>query len=178
MEKIRSLINSPRPFQLLIVVIFLSLGTAYIAQYGYNLLPCPLCMYQRYTYFMMLPIAIIGIFKNDNPRLVNFLLSLCVILGVITAFVALYQFFVEQGIFEGTSTCSAEFKAGSDLKTQIMNNPIASCQAASWRVFGLPITFLHALWSFGWSMLVLVMVFINKSEKESKSYGNKKKPSR
>ncbi len=59
------------PDQAPIIVVFASLAalvTAYVAQYGFDLQPCVLCLYQRWPYGVAIVIAMLAISSTGGRK--------------------------------------------------------------------------------------------------------------
>src|SRR5262245_23281781 len=90
---------------LALAVVAVSLATlafVYIAQYGFNLQPCVLCLYQRKPYIFA---AILGLqaffFTDKNKKATYILLLLCGILFLVGMGIAGFHVGVEQGWWKG-----------------------------------------------------------------------------
>ncbi|MBL6664752.1 MAG: disulfide bond formation protein B [Rickettsiales bacterium] len=85
---------------------FIALLGAYIAEFGFNLQPCILCLYQRKPFFGIIALTILAIalFKNKEYQRLAFFG--CLILLFINILIASYHVGVEQKIFKGPSSCS------------------------------------------------------------------------
>ncbi len=150
---LNSLRTHPRRYGLLVAAIAVAaLGAAFIMQYGFDLYPCTLCIYQRYPYAI---IALLGLSAAAEHRasyrkaiFVMIAFALLVEIGL-----AGYHAGVEQGIFEGTSSCAPDTSSLEatldDLRAMITAAPIASCKDAAAKLFGLSITMWNGLFAFG-----------------------------
>lgn len=122
------------------------LGGALIAQYGFSLYPCELCLYQRYPYVAIVMVGLLGLRASEIWR--RRLLWLCVALLMVDAGIAAYHTGVELGLIKGPSGCSASSMAGDsleELRKQIMNAPLVTCDQAMGYVFGLSLAAWNAL---------------------------------
>lgn len=127
----------------------LMLSGALVAQYGFGLYPCELCLYQRYPYMVVIVVAIAA-YLWLSPRGQWFALALCTILFAVDAGIAVYHTGVEQGWFPGPSGCSADTAGGQtleDLRRAIMNAPLVSCDQAMAYVFGLSLAAWNAVFA-------------------------------
>lgn len=145
--------REPRYFALLLAVISaLAIGSALVMQYGFGLYPCTLCIYQRIPYALLILLGI-GAFCSREPTIRKLLLVMCFIALLAEFGLALYHVGVEEGIFEGTSTCSPDTTIGTDLddlKAMIEAAPIASCKDKPAELFGFSIA--------GWNALLALLL--------------------
>ncbi|USG61041.1 disulfide bond formation protein B [Sneathiella marina] len=116
-----------------------ALGSAFTAQYVFDLWPCVLCLYQRWPYGAVILIALIGLMirKKTGPGL---FLLLCAVAFATTAAVAGFHVGVEQGWWEGTAECVGDTSMAlsvQELKAQIMSAPVVRCDDIAWSLFGI-----------------------------------------
>lgn len=126
----------------------LALGSAFIAQFGFSLHPCDLCIYQRYPYAAILLLAGYGALRVKTPRAQRLLLIACGLLFAVDAGIAFYHTGVEYGWFPGPSACSSDSAGGQSLeemRAAIMNAPLVTCAQAMAYIFGLSMAAWNAL---------------------------------
>ncbi len=115
------------------------LASVFVAQYGFDLKPCVLCVYQRWPYVAVIALVTLGlIFGRHLAR--RYLLLLCATAFTVTAGIALYHVGVEQHWWQGTSACTADaskVQSLAELKAQIMAAPITKCDEIAWQMFGI-----------------------------------------
>ena len=97
--------------RLLFIISLISISSALIAEYFFNLQPCELCLKQRHPYYLILIcLILIFLFKNLNK------------------------------IFKGPAGCSAMLTNSentTDLKAQILSKQVISCDEVIWSFFGI-----------------------------------------
>jgi len=127
----------------------LSLAAAYTAQYGFNLQPCILCLYQRVPFAVVIALSIIGLFVP--ARAARALVALSGTVFLAGAAIAFFHVGVEQHWWEGTSSCGATLHQGSieDLRAQIMGAPIVKCDTPAWTLFGVSMAGYNLVMSLG-----------------------------
>lgn len=114
-------------------------GSALVAQYGFGLAPCHLCLLQRWPHYLaaaMLPV----LFLLPAPRVRHLFLWLLLGLLVWAASLAWYHVGVEQKWWTGPSSCTSTQSAPLSLdalRAQILAAPIIRCDEVKWRLFGL-----------------------------------------
>ncbi|MEH6525648.1 MAG: disulfide bond formation protein B [Sneathiella sp.] len=116
-----------------------ALGSAFIAQYVFDLWPCVLCLYQRWPYGAVILISLIGLLVGKNTGSGYFLL-LCAVGFAATAAIGGFHVGVEQGWWEGTAECVGDTSKAisvQELKAQIMSAPVVRCDDIAWSLFGI-----------------------------------------
>ena len=123
----------------------LLLGGAYLSEYGFGLVPCEMCWWQRYAHFAALGIALLSTVAAPK-RVWIALAGLAVLVsGAIGAFHA----GVEYGWWEGLTACSTPTLGGGDPLEAIMNAPLVRCDEVQWSLFGISLA--------GWNFLISVV---------------------
>ena len=119
------------------------LGGAYLSQYGFGLVPCEMCWWQRYAHFAALALALAAVQRPRAPVFAILAGAAIAVAGAIGAFHA----GVEYGWWEGLTACSTNVVAkGADPLDAIMNAPLVRCDVAPWSLFGISLA--------GWNFLV------------------------
>src|SRR5579872_6609234 len=93
-----------------LAVLFFSiaaLAAALIAQYGFGLRPCELCLTQRVPYFVVIALALAAVGLKLDGRGIRIVLALCALAFAIDAGIALYHVGVEQHWWVGPQACTA-----------------------------------------------------------------------
>jgi len=119
-----------------IVILFASLtalGLALVAEYGFALLPCPLCLYQRLPYAAAALLALPMLGVRLSRRLRGLLLALCGLAFLV-----------------GCSGGIGGAKTVEDLIAQL-NRPISipACDQVAWSLFGVSMAGYNLLASLG-----------------------------
>lgn len=121
----------------------LALLIAFIAQYGFGIIPCPLCLYERYVYVSIAILGFISIFRN-YPAL--FYVMIFFIVGGLG--LGIYHLGVESLWWQAPPSCTgATISATSfeDFQAQFMAKPTARCDRISWVIFGVSATIWNVL---------------------------------
>lgn len=108
-----------------------------------SLQPCPLCVYQRWPYWIM--IALAGFSVLAGPRLPPSALAVLAAIGGLVflagAGIAGFHVGVEQSWWEGLSTCaSADTDPNlsiEELKAKLFATPPLRCDEVPWSLFGI-----------------------------------------
>ncbi len=146
----------------------LALSLALVSQYGFGFHPCELCIWQRWSYGVVIFFAILcvipvktGILKipGNNYILAGMTISIWVVTSI-----AAYHFGIEQKWWEGLSTCSSGFHANSleELKAQIMGAPVTRCDEPTWFFLGLSMAGWNVLYSAALGIYALKSLLIRR----------------
>ena len=123
-------------------------------QYLGGFAPCKMCIWQRYPHGVAIVLGVLAFtFPGIRP-----LPLLGALAAATTAGVGFYHAGVEQGWWEGPSTCTSGDIGGlsaEELMNQIMSAPLARCDEIPWEMFGISMAGWNGLISAG---LVLVWI--------------------
>ncbi len=141
--------------KILLITSLCALTTALIAEYFFNLIPCEMCLKQRYPYyFIIILIIIFSLFKILKNIIFLLLTEAALIYGL---FYSVWHVGVEQKFFDGPEKCSGKLlDVGSleEIKTQIKNQEVINCGEIIWSIGGLSAATLN-------SILLLLILMIN-----------------
>ncbi len=122
---------------------------AFAFQYVGGLLPCTLCLWQRWPHGVAIAIGIVALFWN--PRVVLLLGALAVLAS---AGIAAFHVGVEQGWWEGLATCSAGSIEGVSVEDLLNPNADVAapvrCDAIAWAMLGISMA--------GWNAIASVLL--------------------
>ncbi len=124
---------------------------AMVFQYGFGIVPCPLCLEQRMVYYVAIPLAVVVAIAalRDAPRaLVRAGLGLIALAMLFGAGLALYHAGVEWKWWPGPQDCSGPLTplGSRGLLEQLQTVDIVRCDEAPWRFLGLSLA--------GWNVLI------------------------
>src|SRR6187549_2035837 len=138
---------------------------AYFFQYVIGLPPCPLCLEQRYAYYICIPLAamiLLGL-SVGSSRKVLLLAFLAIAVAMLwNAGLGVYHSGVEWKWWPGPQDCSGaapNFSAGGSLIEQMNRTRVVRCDEAAWRFLGLSLAGYNVLISLtlaviaGWGAL-------------------------
>jgi disulfide bond formation protein DsbB len=142
---------APLPLAVL-VLSSLVIGGALVFEYGVGLVPCELCLYERWPWYAAIAIAVLLLTirpSQQAPLLFGalFLASLAL---------AFYHVGVEHHLFAGPDACTGPALHGQtieELTRQLMAAPVIRCDEPQWSLFGVSL----AGWNLVASLLVLVL---------------------
>ncbi len=134
----------------------IALGSAYIAEYGFSLEPCALCLYQRVPYALagVLGIAALSLPRTSRANLV----ALAALLFAIGAGLAFYHVGVEQHWWASAAGCGGTLPlsmSADDLQAALMAPPDPACDEPTWVVFGISM----ATWNTGISLALAALAW-------------------
>ncbi len=116
----------------------LALTTAWIAQYGFGLFPCKLCLYQRLPYFGAAALSALSLMPVVDPASRKRAVQLGAALFMTTAGIAAFHVGVEQGWWK-TSCAPTGVQALSfeDIQAALQRPGAPACNDVPFTLFGV-----------------------------------------
>jgi disulfide bond formation protein DsbB len=150
---------SPARFgQIIALLAFTVLATVLISQYGFDLYPCTLCLWQRWPYGLLL---IAGLLLARRPRQAGFWLAIITVLWMASAALGMFHVGVEQHWWPFGGGCTAQIYeanlSSADLLARIKQAPVVRCDEPAKFLFGISMAIYNALLSVG--MVILSVLF-------------------
>lgn len=140
-----------------------ALAAAFVAQYGFDLQPCILCLYQRVPYAVVM---ILGGAAYFAPRAVaRGLVALIGLAFIVGAGIAAFHVGVEQHWWQGTAACTGDKLDTSSLealRAQIMSTKVAQCDKVAWSLFGISMAGYNVAASLGMGLIAFVSLYITR----------------
>lgn len=132
-----------------------------LAAYGFQhlggLAPCKMCLWQRWPHGLAVFAGALALLVAARPFAVIGLLA-----ALTTALIGFYHAGVEQGFWEGPSTCTSGPIGGlstEDLMAQILTAPLVRCDDIPWDLFGISMAGWNGIVSLGlagvWALAVM-----------------------
>jgi disulfide bond formation protein DsbB len=121
-------------------IAFAVLLGAFYYEYFEKLVPCKLCLEQRYAYYFAL---IFGgaIYLYNNPRFIKPTLKLLAVVFIFNMWLGLYHAGAEWAFWPGPSSCAGAgqptLNSVQDLLKSLPTTKVIDCTAVQWRLFGL-----------------------------------------
>jgi disulfide bond formation protein DsbB len=134
-----------------------ALGFAFTLQYGFDVHPCVLCLWQRVPFGLCAALAVAALIWRPYDHRARILLGICAALFFINTGLAFFHTGVEQHWWAGTSGCAVtplHAQSVDDLRTQILNTVLGHCDQISWTFLGLSM----ANWNIPFSLLLAIFV--------------------
>lgn len=144
-----------------------TLATVFVAQYGFGLKPCVLCVYQRWPYAAIIALAILAYFLRGKIADVYFKGAIALSFAV-TAGIGAFHVGVEKGWWEGSAECTADTSNAvslADLKAQILSAPLIKCDEVAWELFGISMAGYNFLFASGMVLLMLLSIVMTSEKR-------------
>ena len=124
------------------------LGGALAFEYIGGLVPCEMCLWQRWALAAALVLALLG-WATGHARALLALAALAILCG---GGIAIFHVGVEQHWWQGRTKCAASLSSGSatDIMEQILAQPLVRCDAIPWSLFGISMA--------GWNAMVSILI--------------------
>lgn len=116
-------------------------------QYIGGLPPCKMCYWQRYPHIIAIAIGALALALSNRA-----LIMAGAFAALITSTIGFYHAGVEQGFWEGPTTCTSQPIGGlttDELFDQIMSAPAVRCDEIPWEMLGLSMAAWNGVLSFG-----------------------------
>src|SRR5256885_14750325 len=123
------------------------LGTALLSQYWGGLMPCELCLLQRWPWAAAIVISLIVLLAGERAGLAWVALVFAIVFAV-SVVLAFYHVGVEQHWFAGPTACTAAPGGAmrlEQMKQQILGTAPVLCDRPAWTLFGVSMA--------GWNLL-------------------------
>jgi disulfide bond formation protein DsbB len=136
-----------------------TLAAAWFFQLVLDIRPCPLCLEQRYAYYLAIPLgALVALAAARNaPRAVLVAgLALLALAALANAFLGGYHAGVEWGFWPGPTECSGpllDLGKAASLFDNLDKVKVIRCDQVQWRFLGVSLAGYNVLISLGMSML-------------------------
>ena len=140
-------------------------------QYGLGLNPCPLCLQQRWPYYLTIPLAaLIAIgARRGAPRRVLFGALIVVALVLFWgACLGVYHAGVEWKWWAGPQDCAAAGftpGTGGNLLQQMQNVRVVRCDEAPWRFLGLSLAGWNVLIALTLALIAIAGVLVSRDRR-------------
>ncbi|WP_019830977.1 disulfide bond formation protein B [Sphingomonas sp. PR090111-T3T-6A] len=136
------------------------LGGALASQYIGHLVPCEMCMWQRWPHLAALVLALIAVLLRSNPKASRGFTLLAALGILISGAIGVYHAGVEYHWWTGITRCTAPVLGGpgQDILAQVMAAPVVRCDQTQWTLWGVSLAGWNALFSLvsGASILWLI----------------------
>lgn len=128
-----------------------TLAGAWFFQLVLGIVPCPLCLEQRYAYYLAVPLGLLVAFlaARDAPRPVLLAgLALLVLAALANAWLGAYHAGVEWKFWQGPTDCSGpvvDFGKAGSLLDRLDTVKVVRCDEVQWRFLGLSLAGYNVL---------------------------------
>mgnify|MGYP000622031517 CR=1 FL=1 len=140
-----------------------ALAGAWFFQLVLDIRPCPLCLEQRYAYYLALPLAVFMAYVAARAAPRQWLMAGFAILLLATlanAWLGGYHAGVEWKFWPGPADCSGplvDFGKAGNLLEQLDKVKVIRCDEVQWSLFGISLAGWNALFSIGGGALILAL---------------------
>jgi disulfide bond formation protein DsbB len=134
----------------LLVPLSLMLG-AWGSEYIGGLVPCEMCVWQRWPHLMAIAIALISFVL---PR--REVVAIAAIAVMASGAIGMYHAGVEYKWWEGLTQCSQ--LPGARSIADIMKTPLVRCDEAQWALFGISLAGYNAILSISSGLAILALL--------------------
>src|SRR4249919_1463243 len=128
-----------------------TLAGAWFFQRVLDIRPCPLCLEQRYAYYLALPLALVVAFaaSRDAPRPVLLAgLAILLLAALYNAWLGTYHAGVEWQFWQGPTDCSGpvvDLGSAGNLLERLDTVKVVRCDEVQWRFLGLSLAGYNVL---------------------------------
>jgi disulfide bond formation protein DsbB len=133
---------------------------AIASQYIGHLVPCEMCMWQRWPHVAAIVLALLAIAIRPNPKASRGFTLLAALAILVSGAIGVYHAGVEYHWWTANLPCLAPTLSGSgqDILAQIMAAPIIRCDQPQWALWGVSLAGWNAIISLvsGASILWLI----------------------
>jgi disulfide bond formation protein DsbB len=140
--------NWPRLVPLAIMAASLgALATAYTAEYGFGLEPCPLCLYQRVPYGVTLGLGLVA-FVVPSGAVRTSAVALAGAAFLVGAGLAVHHVGVERHWWASVVACGGALAPDmtvAELRAALARPPAKPCDVVDWTLFGVSMAGYNAL---------------------------------
>ncbi len=128
-----------------------TLAGAWFFQLVLDIRPCPLCLEQRYAYYLAVPLGALMavVAARDAPRAVLYAgLAILAAAALGNAWLGAYHAGVEWGFWQGPTDCSGpvgNLGSAGNLLERLDTVKVVRCDEVQWRFLGLSLAGYNAL---------------------------------
>ena len=138
-----------------------ALGVAFASEWWGGLVPCALCLLERWPYRIAIALGVVGlVLPRPLAKLAGWLLVLAILAAAVLAFVHVG---VEQGFWPSPlPECAAPHFSGGSIAERLASMPLRPskpCDAPTFLVPGLPLSMaaMNLLYGLGLGVLALAL---------------------
>ena len=148
--------------KILAIIVFASVLFSFFLEFFLNLMPCKLCLYQRYLWLFLLLACIINLKQSSKSRYIEtiIIITLCAIITL-----SFYHSGIEFGFFNNIISCTSEnnetVNSIEELDFLIRNTKNMDCAFPKFKVFNLSLSNLSFL--FSTSLLLFCLKKYNRN---------------
>ena len=148
--------------KILAIIVFTSVLFSFFLEFFLNLVPCKLCLYQRYLWLFLLLACILNLKQSSKSRYIEIIITitLCAIITL-----SFYHSGIEFGFFNNIISCTSEnnetVNSIEELDFLIRNTKNMDCAFPKFKIFNLSLSNLSFL--FSTSLLLFCLKKYNRN---------------
>ncbi|MCA1453106.1 disulfide bond formation protein B [Bradyrhizobium sp. BRP22] len=133
------------------VIAAATLAGAWFFQLVLEILPCPLCLEQRYAYYLAIPLGVVVAFaaaRNAPRPLLLAGLTILALAALVNAGLGAYHAGVEWGFWQGPTDCTGpvgNLGSAGTLLQRLDTVKVIRCDEVQWRFLGLSLAGYNVL---------------------------------
>jgi disulfide bond formation protein DsbB len=122
-----------------------------------GLVPCEMCMWQRWPHVAAILLALVAILLRGTPSASRAVTALAAAAILVSGGIGVYHAGVEYRWWSGFTACTAPMTGGSakDIIAQILAAPIERCDTPQWTFHGVSLAGFNAILSLGFGGIIL-----------------------
>ena len=154
-----SLLNEMRGAAILVALLAaMTIAGAWFFQLVLGIVPCPLCLEQRYAYYFIIPFAVliaIAASRGASRHLLFLGFAVLAIAALANAALGTYHAGVEWKFWQGPTDCTGPMLdlGGGNLLESIKTVKVIRCDEVQWRFLGLSLAGYNVLISLALAAL-------------------------
>lgn len=114
--------------------------SGFVLEYGFHVLPCKMCWWQRYAHYAILALSLLGLTLPPRKATLISLYPL-IFIAFLGLAIATWQFAAQHGWLPFPASCTAAgmptYASGEDLLAAINATKIVPCDKETFTLFGL-----------------------------------------
>lgn len=129
-------------------IVLASVLLSFFLEYAANLIPCKLCLYQRYIWLLLLLLCSLNILLNNNKKFIEIMILFTLAIIVSLSF---YHSGIELSLFKNIISCSSDssniVNSIEELEYIIKNTQNINCAFPKFRILSLSLSNLSLIFS-------------------------------
>ncbi|MFZ2587528.1 MAG: disulfide bond formation protein B [Alphaproteobacteria bacterium] len=155
MSVVRHVMQTPRLWLALVAAYAVGLVlSAFVLEHGFGVIPCQMCMWQRYAHWGILGVGVAGVMFPKHAKLWAFGVAACALAGL---YVAVWQSGAQVGLWSFPASCTGWGQTlandAGNLLDAMAHTKIVPCDKEQFRLLGLTL----AMWNIPAMVAVLAV---------------------
>lgn len=141
-----------------LIALFLPLALlagAWGSQWFGGLIPCEMCLWQRWPHYAAILVAALAFFIRHRPTQMLLVLFAAVLIALSGA-IGVFHAGVEYHWWPGITACTTNLQAADPMAmlNEALRKPIIRCDSAQWALFGISLAGFNAILSLGGAVAI------------------------